>query len=77
MSVRSHAYVLVHVAGLVARRGFRLVAMTCDRPDASGRSRIVVTVGDEGRVELLVRQLARLHDVIEIAAQPTRSTSSA
>jgi acetolactate synthase-1/3 small subunit len=75
MWVRSHAYVLVHVAGLVARRGYRLVALTCDPPDARGRSRIVLTVADEGRVELLVSQLARLHDVVEIAARGTPPTS--
>jgi acetolactate synthase-1/3 small subunit len=76
MSVQSHAYVLVQVTGLVARRGFRVVAMTCDPPDGNGRSRLVLTVRDEGRIELLVRQLARLYDVIEVAARPARSSST-
>ena len=64
--VNDHPGALLHVLGLLARRGFRATAMSA-APSAPGRQRVVLHVADDGRIARLEHELRRLHDVHEVA----------
>jgi acetolactate synthase-1/3 small subunit len=69
--VSNHPGVMVHVAGLFARRAFNLDGILCG-PVGDGRtSRMLLLVADEARLEQLVRQLRKLHDVTSVTERPT------
>lgn len=65
--VRSHSHALLHVVGLVARRGFHLGAIVSDPPDDRGIACVRLRIVDDPRVSQLVKQLARLEDVVSVA----------
>jgi acetolactate synthase-1/3 small subunit len=66
LSVRNHPGVMSHVCGLFARRAFNLDAILCV-PVADGRrSTMWLSVKEDERLEQVVRQLAKLEDVIEV-----------
>ncbi|MGH7819787.1 MAG: ACT domain-containing protein, partial [Candidatus Binatia bacterium] len=62
--VRRHPHVLLHVVGLVARRGFQLDGIVCTPTDDHRVSRIVLHLADDPRLPQLVKQLRKLHDVL-------------
>jgi acetolactate synthase-1/3 small subunit len=64
--VRRHPHVLLHVVGLVARRGFHLEGIACAPTDDHRVSRIVLFVADHPRLPQLVKQLRKLHDVLRL-----------
>jgi acetolactate synthase I/III small subunit len=51
-----------HVAALLARRAYQLLALTC-LPDNDGTGRLLLTVADDGRVDRLTIELAGLPEV--------------
>ena len=69
--VRNHPGVLSHVSGLFARRAFNVEGILCLPLDDRARSAILLLVRADGRLEQLVRQLAKLEDVLEVAPAPT------
>lgn len=69
--VRNHPGVLSHVSGLFARRAFNLDGILCLPVGDGLRSAILLLVRDEGRVEQLVRQLAKLEDVLDVTPAPS------
>lgn len=68
--VRNHPGVLSHVSGLFARRAFNLDGIVCLPVGDGTRSAILLLVRQDGRVEQMVRQLAKLEDVLEVAPAP-------
>jgi len=68
--VRNHPGVLSHVSGLFARRAFNVDGILCLPIGDGARSAILLLVRADERLEQLVRQLAKLEDVIEIHPQP-------
>lgn len=68
--VRNHPGVLSHVSGLFARRAFNVDGILCLPVDGGARSAILLLVRADGRLEQLVRQLAKLEDVLEVAPAP-------
>lgn len=70
LRVRNHPGTMSHVTGLFARRAFNLEAIACAPVGDGAISRILLLVADEPRLEQVERQLARLHDVIEVRARP-------
>lgn len=67
LRVRNHPGTLSHVAGLFARRAFNLDAVVCvPEPGAPEFSRMWLRLADEPRLDQVERQLAKLHDVLEI-----------
>jgi acetolactate synthase I/III small subunit len=68
--VRNHPGVLSHVSGLFARRAFNVDGILCLPIDDGARSAILLLVRADDRLEQLVRQLAKLEDVVEIHPQP-------
>jgi acetolactate synthase-1/3 small subunit len=64
--VRNHPGVMSHVCGLFARRAFNVDGILC-LPVGDGRcSAILLLVGEDQRLEQLIRQLGKLEDVIDI-----------
>jgi acetolactate synthase-1/3 small subunit len=68
--VRNHPGVLSHVSGLFARRAFNVDGILCLPIGDGARSAILLLVRADDRLEQLVRQLAKLEDVLEIRADP-------
>jgi acetolactate synthase regulatory subunit len=62
---------LVRLLGLVERRGFRLGAIrTCATPRGTRLS--LTLASDDRAADVLLRQVARLHDVLEAALDVRR-----
>ncbi len=68
LRVRNHPGAMSHITGLFARRAFNLEAIFCaPRTDDNGAtSRMLLLVAAEPRLEQVERQLAKLHDVVEV-----------
>lgn len=65
LRVRNHPGVMSHVTGLFARRAFNIERILC-LPDAAGAtSRILLSVREPARIDQVLRQAERLHDVLE------------
>lgn len=69
LSVRNHPGVLSHVSGLFARRAFNVEGVVCLPVGDGRRSAILLLVREDERLEQLVRQLAKLEDVLEVERQ--------
>lgn len=67
---------VLRTLGLIERRGFRIESMTLMEPGGDGRS-LTVKVTSDRAIELLKRQLARLHDVLWVdVKKPAANWSS-
>ncbi|MBI4517480.1 MAG: ACT domain-containing protein [Deltaproteobacteria bacterium] len=67
--VRNHPGVMSHICGLFARRAFNVEGIVClpaDDVAGGARSVVLLLVNKDQRLEQLVRQLAKLEDVLEI-----------
>lgn len=66
LRVRNHPGTMSHVTGLFARRGFNLDAILCV-PLADGTTSLMrLLVSNDARLEQVERQLAKLHDVLDV-----------
>jgi acetolactate synthase-1/3 small subunit len=66
LRVRNHPGTMSHVTGLFARRGFNLDAILCV-PLADGATSLMrLLVSNDARLEQVERQLAKLHDVLDV-----------
>lgn len=68
--VNNHPGVMVHVANLFARRAFNLDGIQCGPVAGGAHSRMLLLVGAEARLDQVMRQLEKLHDVIEVRQRP-------
>ncbi|GIX45202.1 MAG: acetolactate synthase 1 small subunit [Candidatus Hydrogenedentota bacterium] len=64
--VRNHPGVMSHICGLFARRAFNVEAILCLPIGDGSRSVILLLVDEDERLDQLIRQLEKLHDVLEI-----------
>ncbi len=71
--VRNHPGVMSHICGLFARRAFNVEAIFCVPIGDGKRSKVVLVVNEDDRLEQLVRQLRKLEDVIEIDRSAEKS----
>lgn len=67
---------VVRALGLVERRGFRLLACDVTEPRDGGQT-MTIRVRSERPVELLKRQLERLHDVLQVETKQPGVTQHA
>ena len=68
LSVNNHPGVMSHVAGMFSRRAYNVEGILCmpvGGPD-SAISRIWLLVGEDGRLEQMVKQLEKLEDVLSV-----------
>lgn len=68
--VQNHPGVMVHVASLFARRAFNLEGILCGPLKDSTLSRMLLLVGEQVRLDQVVQQLEKLHDVLEVNERP-------
>jgi len=68
--VRNHPGVMSHVTGLFARRAFNIERILCLPDEGRETSRILFSVDDGGRLEQILRQIEKLHDVLEARLRP-------
>ncbi|MBW7866170.1 MAG: acetolactate synthase small subunit [Candidatus Hydrogenedens sp.] len=70
LTVNNHPGVMSHITNLFARRAFNLEGILCG-PVGDGRlSRMYLLVNDHAKLEQMLKQLAKLHDVLEVAERP-------
>ena len=70
LDVRNHPGVMSHVSGLFARRAFNVEGILCLPVGDGAQSAILLLVRADDRLEQLVRQLAKLEDVVGIRPDP-------
>src|SRR5262245_19157071 len=68
--VQNHPGVMSHVCGLFARRAFNLEAILCLPARDGRRSVILLAANEDQRLEHVIRQLAKLADVVEVRRAP-------
>ncbi|MFI5398218.1 MAG: acetolactate synthase small subunit [Candidatus Binatia bacterium] len=68
--VRNHPGTMSHICGLFARRAFNVEGILCVPVGDRTQSAILLMVGEDQRLEQLVRQLRKLEDVVEIHREP-------
>ena len=73
--VHNHPGVMSHVTGLFSRRAYNLEGILCG-PQGNGRLSRIYLLLDSGKpLEPLLRQLDRLHDVVEVSEPSGLDTS--
>ena len=66
LRVNNHPGVLSHITGLFSRRGFNLDGILCAPLAESSQSKILLLTRDDGRLEQIVKQVEKLHDVLSV-----------
>jgi acetolactate synthase-1/3 small subunit len=66
LTVNDHPGVMSHVTGLFSRRAFNVDGILCMPVGDGLHSRIWLRVNEEARLDQVVRQLEKLHDVTEV-----------
>ena len=75
--VANRASVLTRVSSMFTRRGFNIDSLAVGETESPEFSRITITfTGDEATKDQLIKQLAKLHDVIKVKVM-ARSESTA
>ena len=64
--VRNHAGVMSQITGLFSRRNFNLEGIICGPIEDGNKSRMILTVADDSKLEQIVLQLEKLYDVLEV-----------
>src|SRR5215469_11007508 len=70
LRVRNHFGVMTHVCSLFSRRAFNLDAIICLPIGDGTQSCVLLMVNEEERLDQLIRQLAKLEDVLEVNRAP-------
>ena len=69
LTLRKSDRVLERVLGLMGRRGFDVASLEA-RPAPDGASMdVAITVESDRPVEILTRQLSKLHDVLAVSSK--------
>ena len=75
LRVRNHFGVMTHVCSLFSRRAFNLDAIICLPIGDGTESAVLLMVNENQRLDQLIRQLAKLEDVLQVERSPEfRST---
>ena len=70
LRVRNHPGVMSHVCGLFARRAFNVEGILCMPVGTGAESVVLLLVNEDARLDQVVRQLAKLEDVVEVGPLP-------
>ncbi len=66
LSVNNHPGVMSHICGLFAGRAYNLEGILVT-PEAGGATcRMWLVVKDDGRMDQIVKQVSKLHDVLDV-----------
>jgi len=66
LNVNNHTGVMSHVAGLFSRRAYNIEGILCMPVGDGAISRIWLLVGNDARLEQMIRQVEKLEDVYEV-----------
>jgi acetolactate synthase I/III small subunit len=66
LKVNNHPGVMSHVTGLFARRAFNIEGILCGPIGNGETSRMYLLVDEDERLPQLVKQLEKLHDVLDV-----------
>lgn len=70
LSVNNHPGVMSHICGLFAGRAYNLEGILVT-PEADGATcRMWLVVKDDGRMDQIVKQVSKLHDVLDVRVGP-------
>jgi len=64
--VHNHPGVMSHITGLFARRAFNLEGILCGPMPGGELSGMYLLVNERPRLEQVIRQLEKLHDVVAV-----------
>ncbi|MDR2548714.1 MAG: ACT domain-containing protein [Desulfobulbus sp.] len=70
LTVNNHPGVMLQICGLFARRAFNLEGILCAAIGRGDTSRIWLTVDATDKLDQIVKQLAKLEDVLVIEERP-------
>ena len=71
LDVNNHAGVMSHVVGLFSRRAFNVEGILCMPVGDGSTSRIWLAVGEDERLDQMVRQMEKLEDVLAVRRHGT------
>jgi len=66
LSVNNHPGVMSHICGLFARRAYNVEGIACMPVNGGGTSLIWLLLNVEGRLDQMVKQVEKLHDVLAV-----------
>ena len=66
IDVNNHPGVMSHVVGLFSRRAYNVDGILCMPVGTGKTSRIWLTVGEDRRLEQMIRQIEKLEDVLAV-----------
>lgn len=66
LEVRNHPGVMTHICGLFARRAYNVEGIACMPLNGSGHSRAWLLVNEDERLDQVVKQVEKLHDVLAV-----------
>jgi acetolactate synthase-1/3 small subunit len=67
LTVRNHPGVMSHVCGLFARRAFNVEGILCMPVGGGDESRIWLLVREDARLSQMISQVEKLEDVVSVA----------
>jgi acetolactate synthase I/III small subunit len=70
IDVNNHPGVMSHVVGLFSRRAYNVEGILCLPVGDRSRSRIWLLLDEDGRLAQMIKQVAKLEDVISIRRHP-------
>jgi len=70
LTVNNHPGVMLQICGLFARRSFNLEGIFCTAIGQRATSRIWLKVDETDKLEQVIKQLAKLEDVLVVEEQP-------
>lgn len=74
LTVRNHAGVMSHVCGLFSRRAYNMEGILCMPIDDGQRSRMWIRVAADDRLEQVIAQTRKLHDVLDVRCRSADHT---
>ncbi len=70
LTVNNHPGVMSHICGLFARRAFNVEGILCTPLEGGSTSCIWLLVKEDERLDQMIRQVRKLHDVLEVLPYP-------
>lgn len=71
LTVNNHPGVMSHVCGLFARRAYNVEGILCMPIGDGASSRIWLLVNEDTRLDQMIKQAEKLHDVLAVRRHPT------
>lgn len=67
LTVNNHPGVMSHICGLFARRAFNLEGILVTPIDEGATCSVWLLVNNDARIEQMIKQVSKLHDVLEVS----------